>query len=865
MKQLVAFLITFSYFIQLFSPIIVLAEEATQPLVEDAQLVVQESTPSPQPSEQEDEPRSEAPGQSLSQPESSPTLLDNASTPTPTPTLSPSPSPSPFPTPTVESEVFLSALTTATDSAEISEPNDVADATPSASLLITGDSLATADITSVSNVSLQDSCLKIQSVQLEDGDSGDFSDPACVDTPEAANEATLDAQLSNDPPEFEPEAAEASNPAAQQNTGTDTTNLAVVANSGSNEVTSAGDAALLTGDAIALAQLQQLMNLNFVDSSLWLLFITLLPSFNGDIILPTPEMIARQSAGYDSLNGTPNLNNQAQLQNSVDSTANTGLNQMSGQSTYGETGDVFAAANVFALANSEVSDALWYILWLNVAGQWGGYVYSWQSGSSVLKYDPYQTAVLAGSGQTQTPDSGSNCQSNDCGASEVSNGAVVQNTVSVLANTGNNSLHASGSAAMQTGKAISLVNLVTLLNSRITNSRIFLGFLNILGDWQGSVLMARPELSVALHSEKTAVTLGDQLAYTIQYRNQGHDQANAVSLAFQIPSGAQYLSSSLAPSEKMENGVVIWDLGQLTKGQSGSITVFVKVHDWSTLQAQQWPASSWWGRLVPIVQAAEESRHFTVFTAISTVDEQSSTQANQASLTTTVYSLSVDSGEDDKNPASDPQERMIFQASSDSNNADQSSAEPLLWPLELEVSNNVNNFIYPGDTVQFWVKVKNMGDAPLHNATITHQLTDGEGELLTMVFPLGNLPAHKEGRLSFGLTVPPMTLTQPLQLYSKTAFRGQLDNGQRVYSNQRETSFVVQPKLFNFSWQPISVPIVPTAQADEGQVLGVATTRSTPTNQPPAWILFLSLLLAFLSVRTLRYQIFRNARKESAE
>jgi uncharacterized repeat protein (TIGR01451 family) len=899
MKRLIAFLVSFSYLVQLFSPILVLADEGVVASTSEAQVVIQESPSSPPASE----PTPSAPPTSepvpatntevtpapVTQAESSPTPIPQ-STASPASTSSDSPAPTPIsspppqegetsvplqksgePTnqPTLTADASLSS-TPASPSATLSDiPNGPA-ATPSASLLQTGDSIATADITSVSNISLQDSCLKIQSVQLQGNDSGDFSDPACVDALGTANEATPESTLTtaDDQPSL-PSADSAATPSAQQNTGSDTTQLAVVANTGENNLTTDGDGALLTGDAIALAQLQQLMNLSLTDSSLWLLFITLLPSFNGDIVLPTPEMIARQLAGYDLQSGNPDLTNQAQLQNAVGSSANSGQNNTSGSSAYGVTGDAFAAANIFTMANSEVSDALWYILWLNVAGQWGGYVYSWQPGSGVLKYDPYQTAILAGFGSPSLADTGSDCQNGSCGADQVSNQAVVANSVYAQANTGNNSLQASGSAAMQTGKAISLVNLVALLNSRITNSRIFLGFLNILGDWQGSVRLARPELSVALHSDQTAVKVGDQVAYTIDYRNKGYDRASAVSLAFQIPQGTQYLSSSLTPTEQMSNEVVVWDIGQLGKGQGGSITVLLQVKEWSALQAQATQPAGWWQKLVPVVQAAEESRHFTVSTAIATVDDQSSTRDNRATFTTTVYPLTLENGQTNQFQGESTQQLDEGSSlSTDEEGAQEfnqsDAANALLWPIDLKVSNNVNSYVYPGDTVQFWVSVKNMGDAPLRNATVTHQLVDDQGQFLTVVFPLGNLPAHKEGRLSFGLTVPPMTLSGPLMLHSQTVFHGRLDTGQRVYSPQQETSFLVQPKLLNFHWKPLSVPVVPTVQANDGQVLGASTTKSnTPADQPPAWMLFLSLLIAFLSARTLRYRIKHNNGEES--
>ncbi len=911
MKRLIAIWVVFAYLFQLFTPLVVLATESepTVTLVqneqpvdppesvtgsqENSQTESTESQVNPSSDEasvattpQESEKENVLPNSAVSLPE------EVAPSDAPSPVILPSSTPSPNPSPTLQPSSLIENQTTqsepelgmsqspenvplsqldsspdpsfdtekASESAVLMENSETTtqSASPSATLLQTGDTLATADVLSISNVSLTNSCLTIQTAQLQGNDNGDFSNVTCTPLPtqEQPNNETVSTSSVNQATESA--VTSSTLPGQVQNSGSVANDVNVVADSGSNELLTDGDGTLLTGDAIALVQLQQLLNLALIDSNVMLLLLTILPSYVGDIILPTPEMLAEQSGG-NANPGALDANTTAQVQNTVASSANTGGNDAVGSSAVMETGDAYAAANIFTLANSEVSNTVWYLLWLNIAGQWGGYVYSWQEGDSVLQYDPYQTAILASAGEAAQPIDSTHCQDDACTQGK-STSSTITNQVSAQANTGKNTIEASGSAVLQTGRAISLVNLVSLLNSRFINSQVFLGFLNILGDWQGSLRFAYPELAVAISSEKQAVSVGENVAYTVAYTNQGYDRADGVSVAMAIPRGTKFVSASQQPAEQSENAL-IWDLGSINKGQSGQITVILHVNDWSYLQAEQYSPQRWWNTLVPSVQAAEDTRHFTVSTAITTIDDQSSRQKNQASYTTTVYP---------RDGANSEPEPIDSQATSPQDTARNSEQQPMqadqgavLWPVDLEVTNNVASFVYPGDTVQFTVVLRNQGDAPIRQATLRHQIADAQGTLLEVVFPLGDLPAHKEGRLSFGLTVPPMSLASPLELHSQTVLHGKLDTGLTVYSPEKTTNFIVQPRLLNLGWSPFTVPSFPVAQAESGEVLGSSALnprKTTPATSP--WLVFASLGIIYALTKFLKAKLFSQEEEE---
>lgn len=85
-------------------------------------------------------------------------------------------------------------------------------------------------------------------------------------------------------------------------------------------------------------------------------------------------------------------------------------------------------------------------------------------------------------------------------------------------------------------------------------------------------LLSQPQtdLSIALSGTAEAV-VGDELVYTVAYRNAGNVAATNVTVRMGLPSGATFLSASRAPSQS--GATLIWQFARLEPNVTGTIAV----------------------------------------------------------------------------------------------------------------------------------------------------------------------------------------------------------------------------------------------------------------------------------------------------
>ncbi|HYO77976.1 MAG TPA: hypothetical protein VE010_16070, partial [Thermoanaerobaculia bacterium] len=97
----------------------------------------------------------------------------------------------------------------------------------------------------------------------------------------------------------------------------------------------------------------------------------------------------------------------------------------------------------------------------------------------------------------------------------------------------------------------------------------------------------RPSLTKSVN-RMSAVPGVDTLTYTIGYSNPSTTAITNVVLTDPLPAGLTYVSSSLAPTSAPANGAngtIVWNLGTLAAGASGSITVNVNTTNGMTASA----------------------------------------------------------------------------------------------------------------------------------------------------------------------------------------------------------------------------------------------------------------------------------------
>ena len=96
----------------------------------------------------------------------------------------------------------------------------------------------------------------------------------------------------------------------------------------------------------------------------------------------------------------------------------------------------------------------------------------------------------------------------------------------------------------------------------------------------------------------------DKLLRYANYLLKNNDEAQDVVISLKLPQGVTYLNNSQGLKAKNLNRVYSWSIGTLKVNETGSLTIKVIVdHDFSFAEPV-----SFWQRIIPQVQAAEETK-----------------------------------------------------------------------------------------------------------------------------------------------------------------------------------------------------------------------------------------------------------------
>ena len=94
-------------------------------------------------------------------------------------------------------------------------------------------------------------------------------------------------------------------------------------------------------------------------------------------------------------------------------------------------------------------------------------------------------------------------------------------------------------------------------------------------DDEETPVIASPDLVVTKTDGRDTAEVGETLTYTLSYTNVGNQISSGVVLTDTLPTGVEFLAAS--DGGRYSGSNVTWNLGQLAPGQSGSVTVSVRV------------------------------------------------------------------------------------------------------------------------------------------------------------------------------------------------------------------------------------------------------------------------------------------------
>jgi len=288
-----------------------------------------------------------------------------------------------------------------------------------------------------------------------------------------------------------------------------------------------------------------------------------------------------------------------------------------------------------------------------------------------------------------------------CGGDlDVDNLAQVVNQVNSSANTGGNTLTVSDSGNIDTGYAESVVNTTNIVNSNYINANLIELYINVFGSWLGDFIGWG---GVTSNTNGSVYSLtGDGLPGDSQTCSSCVGDAGIVNEA--------YVQNNINSQADTGHNLVSGQNGNIVTGDAYSA---VSIFNFVNLTFRN------------------------VFGFIGFINIFGTLHGNIGGAAEFEKLAHVDDNIIEEATSNEPGDEVRGEGD-----------------LTVESSNNVNQFVYPGDTITFTVRLKNTGDDSVRDAKWGITLIDENGEDLGgAIFGLSDIQSGKTYRISTGLVL----------------------------------------------------------------------------------------------------------------
>ena len=484
-------------------------------------------------------------------------------------------------------------------------------------IIDTGDAVAAVNLLNMVNLNIVDSEGWVNFMNLFGGFLGDVN-LSDLTFPENSACSTNDCEASQ---------LEGERNFENENNGMIDNDLNVGANTGLNSIDGTGE--IYTGDAVAAANVVNVLNTNIIRSNYLILALNSFGNFGGDLVLPgmgffqnlfggTRERRSEMEISPCEETLTIENENQAEVSNNGETLAETGENEVqNGDGAVIETGDAEALSNTANVVNSNYYNSSPVYILVRVTGQWNGNVFStppglkWQEtpmGILIQSDDEAEESISGEDGLIEGVD-GENlsevsgeeslefghgprpCESSDSILN--TNNATVNNDINVFALTGGNKITNGGESYIGTGDAFAAANVFNVVNTNIVGSNWILALVNIFGDWDGDLAFGRPDLWVGTRAAASTNPLvaGGSVTYTIDVTNHGDATATNVRVRSgsdphervkenQSPDNLFVAAfSSLFGESDEDEKAMTWEIPSLAPGESKTLSYTSLVTD----------------------------------------------------------------------------------------------------------------------------------------------------------------------------------------------------------------------------------------------------------------------------------------------
>lgn len=488
---------------------------------------------------------------------------------------------------------------------------------------------------------------------------------------------------------------------------------------------------ITTSDAINVTEIQNDINSNIINSEFiyHTLNLYLPESGNIDLSKLTSNVIEKVYGQDQNTAGTVNVNvisvdNFAYVENVVDSNSDSGSNKIEGdtQSTI-DTGDSYSVVSVLNNVNTNLIDSKIHLVTINIFGSLTGNI----------MLPEFQDTDASG------------CM--DCNLNiNQSNTAEVNNQVTSNTNTGNNSIqinnsqNATGSGEIDTGKALSSVNVLNLVNSNFINTFFRFLYIKTLGIWVGDYLgwMDDGQISDDNIEINSTSSLENQSLSSCTNCSQNSIEGKNMAV----------VDNKISSSSNTGNNLI---------SSSNSDSVIRTGNAYSSVS------------LVNLVNTnVIDSTGFIGFINIF------------GSLVGDIGGTSLFTEE-----VAEPE---IIQESTDSNQLTGNQKESG-GMLSVSHTNNVGTHVLPGDTVTFLVDIKNSGLGKVYDTKLLIELFKDGKSYGGTYFNIGDINAQKTVKLTTGLVMSKNALSG--KYIARVTATGIVGPEDHEISNSSESEFKI--------------------------------------------------------------------------
>ncbi|MDO8728420.1 MAG: hypothetical protein Q7K26_00855 [bacterium] len=338
---------------------------------------------------------------------------------------------------------------------------------------------------------------------------------------------------------------------------------------GQNSALGSDGASINTGNAYAGANVVNIANTNIINSNYLLFAFNNFGGWDGDLIFPNSDFFSNFFSPSSLANADISTTNSANIENSVETSADTGANEAVGDESSIETGNAVAGSNVTNIVNANLLNAPTFYVVFRIFGNWNGSVFnapegiSWAetpSGLELFSTDNAGGGGILGGG-------GINVNTN--------NAATTTNNVKVFALTGENkATSANGDASINTGNAYAGANVLNVVNTNIISTNWIIALINIFGDWSGNISFGQPDIWVATQVEgPETLNPGSVPIFHTTIANRGDASAHNVRF------NGRFDSEHISFEDDDQDGTYSSEVGDLAPGEIKEFSYSARVGD----------------------------------------------------------------------------------------------------------------------------------------------------------------------------------------------------------------------------------------------------------------------------------------------